>query len=888
VTSLSPLVGRVEELGLVEKLVQEHRLVTVTGAAGVGKTRLVEEICAERTAAGDRVISVRLDDVGPGADAAAIACEAGMASPEALALASAGERILVVLDGCDHVLAGATDLALRFCAATDTGVVLTTSRQPLGVPGERLVVLDPLAVPSPGDPDPTEAASVTLFLDLVAASDARWDRSDRTLQAVADLCRAVDGLPLAVELAAGRARTLSPQELLELVTGRTDSLRPPGGERPGQPAGIDAAIGLSVDLLDDDHRELFRRLGVLTGTFDLGLVRAVGGSVAEDHLRAVELVGGLVDRSLVVAAPSGRSTRYRMLQVVREHALADLTAAGRAEATRERLAAAMVAEATGILIEGSQRWSGDLIARITTRAASFVASLEWCIAHDDEPSRAYALYVPLFATAQQRASDVKAVGAALFRRWPDTPGPLRAEALAVSATAHVLSYDLDAAGERAAAALTDPDGTPIATVLAERVLTLAAIGRDDPGAALDHARKGAAVAAAVPLPPFERELRGFEAALVDRRGDPGAADLAAAVIADSRAADDPLTEIWARLVAATIDIRDGRIDDARAQIDQAQRRSAAIDDAWWGGPIARSRALLAAHGPAEDGWRASRSQWRAAIERCARLGDLPELTLTLSTAAAAAEAHGHPTDARALLRASPHLPALTVLPEVYAHRVRHAPPDLEGAEALVPAVRQALAVLAEPPADQAGDEPEPPPAAEGARLAREGDVWAVTYAGRTVRVRDLKGIGDLAALLRRGGEEVHCLELMGAVDVGDAGPALDEQARRTYQARILELQREVDDAREANDPGRAERSELELDALVTELSRAFGLSGRSRGAGSSVERARTAVTFRIRAAIKRIAEQHEPLGTHLSHSVRTGTWCAYRPERAVRWVVEGP
>lgn len=882
-TSLSPVVGRAEELGLVEKLVQDHRLVTVTGAAGVGKTRLAEELCAVRSAAVGRVIGIHLDDVAPGADADAIAGEARMASPEALALASAGERILVVLDGCDHVLAGATDLALRFCRATDTGAVLTTSRQPLGVPGERLVVLDPLPVPSPGDTDPAAAPAVALFLELVTASGARWERSERTVHAVAEICRAVDGLPLAIELAAARARTLSPQELLQLVTGRTDSLRPPGGERPGQPAGIDDAIGLSVELLDEDHRELFRRLGVLTGAFDLGLVHAVGGPIAEDHLRAIELVGGLVDRSLVVATPSATSTRYRMLQVVREHALADLTAAGRAEETRERLAAAMVAEATDILVQGSQRWSGQLIDRVTTRTASLIASLEWCIAHDDEPGRAYALYVPLFARAQERAADVMAIGAELFRRWPDSPGPLRAEALAVCATAHVLIFDLDAADALAAAALDDPDGTPIATVLAERVLTLAAIGRDDPIAALDHARKGAA-SAAVPLPPFERELRGFEAALVDRNGDPAlAAELAAAAIADSRTADDPVTEIWARLVAATIDLRDGRIDDARVQIDQAQRRSAAIDDAWWGGPIARSRALLAAHGPAEDGWRSSRSQWRAAIERCARLGDLPELTLTLSTAAAAAEAHGHPEDAEALLRASPHLPALTVLPEVYAHRVRHAP-DREGASALVPAVRQALAVLA----DHHLEETEAPPAPEAARLEREGDVWAVTYAGRTVRVRDLKGVADLAVLLRRDGEEVHCLELMGATDVGDAGPAIDDQARRAYQARILELQREVDEARAANDPARAERSELELDALVTELSRAFGLSGRSRGAGSSVERARTAVTFRIRAAIKRIAEQHEPLGTHLSHSVRTGTWCAYRPERAVRWVVEGP
>ena len=883
--SLSPLIGRAEELGLVEKLVQEHRLVTVTGTAGVGKTRLVDEVVASRRAAGDRVISVRLDDVPAGADAQAIAGEAGMASAEALALASAGEPVLVVLDGCDHVLGGSVDLAQRFCAATDTGAVLTTSRQPLGLPGERLVVLEPLAVPAPGEPDPGAAPAVALFLELVAASDARWDRSERTLHAVAELCRAIDGLPLAIELAAGRARSLSPQELLGLVTGRTDSLRPVGGDRPGGPVGIDASIALSVELLDEDQHDLFRRLGILTGPFDLGLVRAVGGDVADDHLRAVELVGALVERSLVVATPSATSTRYRMLQVVREHALADLTASGGAAATRERLAAAMVTEATDLLVEGSQRWSGELIDRITTRAAAFASSLEWCIERDDDPARAYALFVLLYVRAQQNAADVTTIGTALFARWPETPAPLRAEALAVSATAHVLTFDLDRAEALADAALADPDGTPIATVLAERALTLAAIGRDDPVAALGHAQRGMSAAASVPLPPFERELQGFEAALVDRRGDPAEASaLAAAAIAASRAADDPLTEIWGRLVAATIDIRDGRIDQAREQIDLAQRRSATIDDAWWGGPIARSRALLAAHGPAGDGWRASRAQWRAAIERCARLGDLPELTLTLSTAAAAAEAHGHAEAAAALLRASPHLPALTVLPEVYEHRVRHPSPDHEGPDALVPAVRQALGVLADQPEDEGADDAPADP--EEARLRREGDVWAVTYAGRTVRVRDLKGIGDLAVLLRRHGEEVHCLELMGATDVGDAGPALDDQARRAYQGRILELQRDVDEAREANDPVRAERAELELDALVTELSRAFGLGGRSRGAGSSVERARTAVTFRIRAAIKKIGEQHEPLATHLSHSVRTGTWCAYRPERDVRWAVD--
>ena len=117
---------------------------------------------------GARVIPVRLDDLPAGAGAEAIAGEAGMSSPEALALATTGERILVLLDGCHDVLAGAVDLAQRFCEATDSvAAVLTTSRQPLGVAGERVVVLDPLEVPRPRRPDRKTAPAVAVFFELV-------------------------------------------------------------------------------------------------------------------------------------------------------------------------------------------------------------------------------------------------------------------------------------------------------------------------------------------------------------------------------------------------------------------------------------------------------------------------------------------------------------------------------------------------------------------------------------------------------------------------------------------------------------------------------------------------------------------------------------------------
>jgi hypothetical protein len=191
----------------------------------------------------------------------------------------------------------------------------------------------------------------------------------------------------------------------------------------------------------------------------------------------------------------------------------------------------------------------------------------------------------------------------------------------------------------------------------------------------------------------------------------------------------------------------------------------------------------------------------------------------------------------------------------------------------------------------AGEATEPvAPAVAGAEpgnsLRREGDAWRVTFRGRSSTVRHVKGMFDLAVLLDRPGREVPALELMGGVDVGGApGPVLDDQARRAYQARVLDLQKEIDDARAANDWVRAERAEGELDALVGQLSQAFGLGGRQRTGGGAGERARAAVTHRIRGAIRRIAAIDPALGQHLLNAVKTGTWCSYQPDTDTVWHV---
>jgi tetratricopeptide (TPR) repeat protein len=211
-----------------------------------------------------------------------------------------------------------------------------------------------------------------------------------------------------------------------------------------------------------------------------------------------------------------------------------------------------------------------------------------------------------------------------------------------------------------------------------------------------------------------------------------------------------------------------------------------------------------------------------------------------------------------------------------------------GATAWVTLDRSLLATLEVPPArsPRVPAMPAVPAPAENA-LRREGDTWVVTFRGRTSRLRHVKGLLDLAALLREPGREVLALDLMGGFDVGSApGPVLDERARREYRARVGELQSEIEEAQQANDWARAERAEAELDAFVEQLASAFGLGGRQRAAGSAAERARAAVTHRVRAAIRRIGEGDPEAGRHLRNAVKTGTWCAYQPDIDVSWTVD--
>jgi hypothetical protein len=167
-------------------------------------------------------------------------------------------------------------------------------------------------------------------------------------------------------------------------------------------------------------------------------------------------------------------------------------------------------------------------------------------------------------------------------------------------------------------------------------------------------------------------------------------------------------------------------------------------------------------------------------------------------------------------------------------------------------------------------------------------VWTITFRGRSCSVRQSKGVGDLVHLLQRPGREVPAVDLVapgGHVIAGDVGETIDATARAAYRARLARLDAELSEADERGDAERSARLDDERRALLGQLAGAFGLGGRPRRGGASAERARTAVTARLRDAIRRIGQVDPDLGRHLARSVRTGTFCCYDPEPPTTWQV---
>ncbi|HZU77899.1 MAG TPA: AAA family ATPase, partial [Dehalococcoidia bacterium] len=344
---LTRLIGRERELAELAELLAGNRLLTLTGAGGTGKTRLAIEVaCAALPGFPDGVFFVDLAPLrDPGQVASAVAQALGVRETPGGPLAVAvlqwlgQRRVLLLLDNCEHLLPAAAWIEGLLAACPDV-TLLVTSRAPLRLPGEQVYAVSPLALPAAAVATAAEAAqspAVALFVARARAADAAFRVSDENLAAIVGLCRRLDGLPLALELAAARVRLLPPAAMLARLE-RGQPL-PAGGARTlaARQATLRATIAWSHDLLAPAEQALFRRLAVFAGGWTLEAAEAVCDAGSGE---TVELLAGLLDQNLVQRATGDEAEpRYTMLETIRAFALEQLEASGELRALLSRHAA---------------------------------------------------------------------------------------------------------------------------------------------------------------------------------------------------------------------------------------------------------------------------------------------------------------------------------------------------------------------------------------------------------------------------------------------------------------------------------------------------------------------------------------------------------------------
>ncbi len=344
-------VGRQAEFARLLDLVRDNRLVTVTGVGGSGKTRLAVQAGAELVAEfRDGVWLVELGAVadpdlvdGAVLEAIGVSQSRGVGARETVIASLATARALIILDNCEHLLDAAADLVGAVLAAAPDVSVVATSRELLGVAGEVVYGLRSMSLPGPDHAaDPEGLASsdaVRLFSERAAAVLPRFQLTADNARAVAEICRRLDGMPLALELAAPRLRAFSPDKLAELLDQRFRLLT--GGSRTALPRQqtLNATIEWSYRLLSEAERAFFRRLSVFQGGFlyEAAVAACTGDAVAEADI--IELLPALVDKSLVLAEGDAGEVRYRLLETIRQFARERLEESGEADVVRRRHAA---------------------------------------------------------------------------------------------------------------------------------------------------------------------------------------------------------------------------------------------------------------------------------------------------------------------------------------------------------------------------------------------------------------------------------------------------------------------------------------------------------------------------------------------------------------------
>jgi predicted ATPase len=843
----SRFIGRVDELQVAGAFLRTHQLVTLLGAGGSGKTRLAIQIAvdaAERFPAGVcwvPLASVRDSRLVEQTIARSVGANGSIAQHLAT------QSLLLVLDNVEQVVATVAPLLASVLAACPSVHILVTSREPLRLTAEQRFTVQPL---SPAD-------AVALFVERARAVDPAFVE-EATVEAI---CSRLDRLPLALELAATRVNVLTLSGLLTRLNRRLPMLTGGARDMPARHQTLRATIEWSEDLLSTGERELFKRLAIFPASFDL---------MAAEEVCAADLptISSLVDKSLV----HRRDDRFALLETVQEFAAERLTVTEQHELARRH--GAYFAQAVEAMA-GAQSWPSnpETFGELDEDLANLRAALAWTQTNGE-------------------AALCLRLGVALSRFWIDRGHRddaclwLEAAPLAeVSVGPSLRAAALEAAGLLDYFVVTDPDQ-------AERYYTQSlALHRElgnTPRVAFLLNRLGRIASERADLDTaisFHREALGLFEEITDNAGRAATLHLLAGVARDQGSYDESerLFTDAIRLARSSFpglvrhslhslgdlaldrgDYR-GAVAYYQASLDitgASERRSRILCAAG----IAGALVGLGAYPLAARVWGAVEAEERALGFRM--LGDeRKRYELWAKTL------RGHLGDA-ASVAACAEGETLTI-DEALRQAIRHT--------GTIPIRRRRVdgSVLEAPIL-----------ANDDARFEREGEYWAITYATRVIRLRDSKGLRVLAHLLADPGRPHAALDLerLGspgddqtahAIASGDAGELLDAEARRAYRARVTELREAIETAEASGTADEVGLVREELDFITHELSRALGLGGRSRHAGSIAERARLNVVRAVRSAMQRIAAADADLGAHLDATIHTGTVCAYTPDPRV-------
>jgi predicted ATPase/DNA-binding SARP family transcriptional activator len=438
VPRLSSFVGREKEIEEIRRILGFSRLTTLVGAGGCGKTRLALRIA--ETVAPDYGEGAAFVDLAPitdphlipvaAASALGIAEEAGRPLPETLQDRLREASLLMVLDNCEHLIEGAAVFAERLLSESSRLRILATSRERLRIEGERAYRVPSLSLPGP---DETSEAALTreaprLFMERAAAADAAFQLTRENGRAILRICRQLDGIPLAIELAAARTGVLSAEEIADRL--ESGLLPLSGGGRTVLPRQrtLRATIDWSYDLLAEPEKALFRRLSAFVGGWTLDSAEAVasGGDLREGE--ALDALAELAEKSLAVAEAESGKTRHRFSEPIRQAARELLIESGEEEAVRARHFGYFLALAEEAEARMGEPERGEWLNRLESEIDNLRAALAWSELQGDAHLRLAAALGPFWRFRDRVPEGVGWIEGALSRN-PTAPPRLRARAL---------------------------------------------------------------------------------------------------------------------------------------------------------------------------------------------------------------------------------------------------------------------------------------------------------------------------------------------------------------------------------------------------------------------------------------------------------------------------